>query len=179
MEKLTIEEKYDIELEKVEIDHRKPTAGAMLGHVLANLFIEKVRLMQAGFYAKNPNNRNLFRGIAVQEDGWFYKIADLLLDEGELVPSTIKEFLHYHKFITDDPKAKYWIDTDLVQSFIMDFNNQNIFITRAIKLAQKEEKYALEESVKTLYGYNLKIIRDLAGIVGKVPKDFISEDGEE
>lgn len=106
-------------------------------------------------------------------------IADLLLDEGELVPSTIKEFLHYHKFITDDPKAKYWIDTDLVQSFIMDFNNQNIFITRAIKLAQKEEKYALEESVKTLYGYNLKIIRDLAGIVGKVPKDFISEDDEE
>ncbi|MDT2741557.1 DNA-binding protein [Lactococcus garvieae] len=179
MEKLTIDERYDIELKKAEIDHRKPTAGAMLGHVLANLFMEKVRLMQAGIYAKNPSHRNLFRDIAVQEDEWFYKIADLLLNEGELVPSTIKEFVNYHQFITEDPKAKYWLDTDLVQSFIMDFNNQNMFITRAIKLAQKEEKYALEESVKALYGYNLKIIRDLAGMMGKVPKDFISEDDGE
>ena len=48
MTKLTIDEKYAKELDKAEVDHHKPTAGAMLGHVLSNLFIENVRLTQAG-----------------------------------------------------------------------------------------------------------------------------------
>ena len=52
MTKLMIDEKYAKELDKAEIDHHKPTAGAMLGHVLSNLFIENIRLTQAGIYAK-------------------------------------------------------------------------------------------------------------------------------
>lgn len=52
--KLMIDEKYAKELDKAEIDHHKPTAGAMLGHVLSNLFIENIRLTQAGIYAKSP-----------------------------------------------------------------------------------------------------------------------------
>ena len=99
MTKLTIDEKYAKELDKAEVDHHKPTAGAMLGHVLSNLFIENVRLTQAGIYAKSPVKCEYLREIAKKEDEYFFKISDFLLDENEIVPSTTEEFLKYHKFL--------------------------------------------------------------------------------
>ena len=99
-----------------------------------------------------------------------------ILDENEIVPSTTEEFLKYHKFITEDPKAKYWTDEDLLESFIVDFQAQNMFITRAIKLANKEEKFALAAGVVELYGYNLQVIHNLAGDLGKSVADFHDED---
>lgn len=104
MTKLMIDEKYAKELDKAEIDHHKPTAGAMLGHVLSNLFIENIRLTQAGIYAKSPVKCEYLREIAQKEVEYFFKISDLLLDENEIVPSTTEEFLKYHKFITEDQK---------------------------------------------------------------------------
>ena len=77
------DEKYAKELDKAEVDHHKPTAGAMLGHVLSNLFIENVRLTQAGIYAKSPVKCEYLREIAKKEDEYFFKISDLLLDENE------------------------------------------------------------------------------------------------
>lgn len=179
MAELTIDEKYATEVAKSEVDHHKPTAGAMLGHVLANLFVEKARLTQAALYATDPIERGHFKEIAAKEDEFFYKIADLLLDENEVVPTTTEEFLRYHKFITEDPKAKYWTDEALFESFVTDFQNQNMFITRAIKLANKEEKFALSAGVVELYGYNLSVIRHLAGDLGKTVADFIDEDEED
>ena len=88
MTKLMIDEKYAKELDKAEIDHHKPTAGAMLGHVLSNLFIENIRLTQAGLYAKSPVKCEYLREIAQKEVEYFFKISDLLLDENEIVPST-------------------------------------------------------------------------------------------
>lgn len=41
-------------------------------------------------------------------------------------------------------------DEDLLESFIVDFQAQNMFITRAIKLANKEEKFALAAGVVEL-----------------------------
>ena len=111
-----------------------------------------------------------------KEDEYFFKISDLLLDENEIVPSTTEEFLKYHKFITEDPKAKYWTDEALLESFIADFQAQNMFITRAIKLANNEEKFALAAVVVELYGYNLQVIRHLAGDLGKAVADFHDED---
>lgn len=51
-----------------------------------------------------------------------------------------------------------------------------MFITRAIKLANKEEKFALAAGVVELYGYNLQVIRNLAGDLGKSVADFHDED---
>lgn len=179
MTELSIDEQYAKEVAQSERDHHKPTAGAMLGHVLANLFVQRAVLTQAGLYAKNPLERDHFRKIAVKEGEWFDKLADLLLDEGEIVPSTTEEFIRYHKFITEDPKRKYWTDEALITSLISDFQNQNLFITRGIKLAQKEEKFALAAGATELYGYNLRVIRHLAGDVGKTPADFRDEDEDE
>lgn len=179
MTELSIDEKYAKEVAQAEIDHHTPTAGAMLGHVLSNLFMEKVLLTQAGLYAKDPIERGHFRAIAAKEDEWFYKIADLLLDEGEVVPTTTEEFIRYHKFITENPKRKYWRDEAIFESLINDFQNQNLFITRAIKLAQKEDKFAVAAAVTDLYGYNLEVIRHLAGDLGKTPADFKDEDEDD
>ena len=98
----------------------------MLGHVLSNLFIENIRLTQAGIYAKSPVKCEYLREIAQKEVEYFFKISDLLLDENEIVPSTTEEFLKYHKFITEDPKAKYWTDEDLLESFIVDVYKRQI-----------------------------------------------------
>lgn len=143
MTKLMIDEKYAKELDKAEIDHHKPTAGAMLGHVLSNLFIENIRLTQAGIYAKSPVKCEYLREIAQKEVEYFFKISDLLLDENEIVPSTTEEFLKYHKFITEDPKAKYWTDEDLLESFIVDFQAQNMFITQSNQASKQRRKILL------------------------------------
>ncbi|RZI48378.1 DNA-binding protein [Lactococcus kimchii] len=179
MVELSIDEKYALEVEKSERDHHKPTAAAMLGHVLANIFYEKIRLKQAGQYAKKASYCAEFRKIALKEDGWFDEISDALLNENELVPTTLDEFVTYHKFIETDPKAKYWSDEALLESFIRDFQSQNLFITRAIKLAQKEEKYALEVVIRELYGYNLAIIRYFAGELGKTVAEFMEEEDDD
>lgn len=176
MTELTIDEKYEKEVIKQAADHHKPTAAAMLGHALSNLFFEKVVLTQAGIFAKMPDLRMYFRDLATQEDLFFYKISDLLVDLNETVPSTIDEFIQYHQFISEDPKRKYWTDEMLVESFITDFQNQNLFLTRAIKLSRLEEKFTLSVGITELYGHNLSVIRHLAGHLGKTVADFIEED---
>lgn len=179
MIELSIDEKYEAEVKKTEVDHNKPTAGAMLSHVLSNIFYEKISLMQAGLYAKSRDYRAKFREITLKEEEWFYLISGQLLDENELVPTTLDEFVSYHKFIENDPKTKYWTDEALIEKFINDFQNQNLFIGRAIKLTQKEEKYSLELAIRELYGYNLSIIRYFAGELGKRISEFIEEEDDD
>ncbi|WP_332372154.1 DNA-binding protein [Lactococcus cremoris] len=179
MIEVSIDEKYEAEVKKSEIDHHKPTAGSMLSHVLSNIFYEKISLMQAGLYAKSADYRIKFREIALKEDEWFYLISEQLLDENELVPTTLDEFVSNHKFIENDPKAKYWTDEALIENFINDFQNQNLFIGRAIKLAQKEEKFSLELAIRKIYGYNLSIIRYFAGELGTTIGEFIEEEDDD
>lgn len=106
MIEVSIDEKYEAEVKKSEIDHHKPTAGAMLSHVLSNIFYEKISLMQAGLYAKSADYRIKFREIALKEDEWFYLISEQLLDENELVPTTLDEFVSNHKFIENGPQSQ-------------------------------------------------------------------------
>ena len=46
------EEAYKAELKRSDIDHHKPTAGAMVGHIIANLLIHTLKINQAKFFAK-------------------------------------------------------------------------------------------------------------------------------
>ena len=45
-----VEEKFAQEIKQADIDHHKPTAGAMVGHVLANFKLEEMKLIQAQLY---------------------------------------------------------------------------------------------------------------------------------
>nr|WP_242520597.1 hypothetical protein [Lactococcus sp. LG1074] len=92
MTKLTIDEKYAKELDKAEVDHHKPTAGAMLGHVLSNLFIENVRLTQAGIYAKSPVKCEHLREIAKKKMNISLKFRIYFLTKMRLYQVQLKNF---------------------------------------------------------------------------------------
>ena len=49
---MNAEETYQAERIKSEADHHTPTAAAMISHILANLFIHRVKLRQAEYYLK-------------------------------------------------------------------------------------------------------------------------------
>ncbi|AYF99761.1 DNA-binding protein [Lactococcus allomyrinae] len=176
---LTIEEKYEAELIKAEHDHHQPTAGAMTGHILSNLFIERVKLMQAVLYAKHRENRATFKQLEEKEQVYFYTISEQLLDVGEVIPTTIDEFTKYAKFIEESAKFKYEEDELRIGNLIQDFMSQNLFITRAIKLATKEEKFALGQALVELLGFNQHTIRALASDLGKTLQDFKDEDEDD
>ena len=44
---MNAEEKYQAELKQSDIDHHTPTAGAMMGHIIANLAIHSLKINQA------------------------------------------------------------------------------------------------------------------------------------
>lgn len=43
---MNAEEKYQAELKQSDIDHHTPTAGAMMGHIIANLAIHSLKLIK-------------------------------------------------------------------------------------------------------------------------------------
>lgn len=51
---MTSTEQYEQELKQSEIDHHTPTAGAMTGHIIANMLIHSLKISQAKLYAQGP-----------------------------------------------------------------------------------------------------------------------------
>lgn len=51
---MTSEERYEQELKQSDIDHHTPTAGAMTGHIIANLLIHSLKVNQAKLFAQGP-----------------------------------------------------------------------------------------------------------------------------
>ena len=49
---MTSEEQYQQELKQSDIDHHTPTAGAMTGHIIANLLIHSLKISQAKIFTK-------------------------------------------------------------------------------------------------------------------------------
>ncbi len=49
---MNAEETYQAEQIKSEASHHTPTATCMMSHILANLFIHRVKLRQAEYYLK-------------------------------------------------------------------------------------------------------------------------------
>lgn len=179
MKILSIDEKYEAELKKADLDHHKPTAGAMVGHVLSNLFIEQTKLLQASLYAKKRTNKAIFEQLEKDEHHYFVALSATLLDVDEVIPTTTDEFVRYAKFVDESAKFKYKTDEMRIENLIQDFIHQNLFVTRAIKLARKEEKFPLEQALISLLSFNQGTIRLLAGDLEKDLKEFYDEDEED
>lgn len=164
-----IEAKYQAEVKQADIDHHTPTAGAMTGHIVANLRIHDVKLHQAKWFLKG------FEGAAVkplydqfidQARHDYDMVADALLDENELPPSTTEEYSNY-KMLSEDGRNKYLSASEIVDITAHDFNTQNLFITRAIKLAEKEDRPALAATLTKLLSTNNHAIQQLQAVLGK------------
>ena len=95
---MTSAERYEQELKQSDIDHHTPTAGAMTGHIIANLLIHSLKISQAKLFAQGP--AALF--LAQTGDKWieyeqaeFAKLNRLLVNSGESIPTTTDQYKQF------------------------------------------------------------------------------------
>lgn len=149
------EKRYQLELEQSEKDHKKPTAGAMVGHIISNLHIQQNKLRQINYYLKKNTEEILeidIEKMLAEEAELFNQLNQLMLDEGEVIPTTSEEFIQY-SMLKENGQLKYESSGVMLLDMGKDFETQNLFITRGITLSEKENKYALTEFLKHLYGW--------------------------
>lgn len=135
------EQRYEAELKQSDIDHHTPTAGAMTGHIIANLLIHSLKISQAKLFAKG--GATLFLEDygdqwVVHEQQVFKELNTLLVSNGESIPTTIDQFKQF-TMLEENGADKYQPGNEQLFNLIKDFDTQTLFITKAIALAQKED----------------------------------------
>jgi DNA-binding ferritin-like protein len=169
-------------VKQADIDHHKPTAGAMTGHIVANMWYLDVKYHQFLWFVKGPQAFDLqrvYRDLIAQNRAQIDELGAVLLDENQLPPSTVDEFTRYTK-IEEEPRLKYADATSLVDTTAHDLTFANLFIDRAIKLAQREDRPALAAYLTTLRGANNRNIRQLQAFLGKTAwEGLVEEDDDE
>lgn len=146
---MTSEERFQQELKQSEIDHHTPTAGAMTGHIIANLLIHTLKISQAKFFAHDL--AAVF--LADHADDWiqfeqaeFNRLSQLLVNNGEAIPTTtdqIKEFT----MLEENGADKYLAGSEQLFHLVQDFDTQILFINKAIPLAHNEQWPELETAL--------------------------------
>lgn len=172
---------YEAELKQADLDHHKPTAGAMTGHILSNLLVNNVKLHQTRWYLKGSQSlqlKPLYDQLIDQGRREFDQLADVLLDENELPPSTVAEYVRY-SMLEENGRNKYFTTEELADITVHDFATQNMFIDRAIVLAQKETRPSMAAFLTTLRGHNNHAIQSLQSILGKQAWDGLVEEDDD
>ncbi|KRN28874.1 stress induced DNA binding protein [Lactobacillus selangorensis] len=176
-----IEAIYQAELKQADIDHHTPTAGAMTGHIVANLVVLANKLQQAKWYVNGPSSFELraqfdtLRQEAVQQRD---ELGQLLIAENQVAPTTTAEVTEY-ALLEEDGRNKYRTADWWVDEFVHDFDKENMFITRAIKLAAKEDRPALGQFLTTLLGTNNQHIAELQAWLGKTPRAGLDDEDDD
>ena len=136
---MTSVERYEQELKQSDVDHHTPTAGAMTGHIIANLLIHSLKIGQAKLFAQGP--AALF--LAQYGSQWvgheqtvFADLNRLLVNNGESIPTTTDQFKQ-STMLEEDGASKYDPGDDQLFGLVKDFDTQTLFITKAIALAQQ------------------------------------------
>lgn len=177
----TIAERYAAEQAQTEHDHHVPTAGAMTNHILANLHISIVKFHQVRWSIKGPlalSVRQLLTDYIATYRQQFDALGERLLDEGEIVSTTTQEY-HEYNMLQEGGDKKYLGAEDQVRELVTDVNTHNLFVDRAIKLAQQEERPALAAFLTTLRGTNNHIIRELQAVIGNDARTGLDEEDDD
>lgn len=178
---MNAEEKYQAELIQSEKDHHTPTAGAMIGHILSNLYIHQAKLFQMKYYLKGADQvfaQSVLSQVLQEENTLFDELNQLMLDEGEVVPTTTEEFRKY-TMLQESGQLKYESSAMQLFAAVKDFDTQNLFITRGIALAEKENKYGLAEFLKKLYAWMKHQIFVFQSYLGNEVSEGLEEDDED
>ncbi|WP_048001048.1 Dps family protein [Lactiplantibacillus herbarum] len=181
MSELSVEERYVAELKQSDIDHHVPTAGAMTNHILSNLMVAYVKLTQVKWYVKGPQTfilREAYQQLLDQNMQQFAELGELLLDEGQKPSSTTAELTKY-AMLTEDGAFKYHDAATLVTATIKDFDTANLFVDRAIKLAEKEERPVLAAWLIDYRGSNNRHIRELQAYLGNEARFGLDEEDDD
>lgn len=177
-----VAEKFAAEVKQADLDHHKPTAGAMTGHILSNFFIFDVKLHQVKWYLKGilaVVADSLIGEMIAKNRENIDVLGELLLDENEIAPSTSKEILAYGK-LEEDGSFKYLDSEELLEKVAQDLVMQDLFIDRAIKLSQKENRVGLEQYLINLRAENNHFQRKIQALLNKTAwEDLVEIDDDE
>lgn len=176
----TSEKLYEAEVKQADLDHHTPTAGAMTGHIVSNLVILADKLQQIKWYVKGMNAASLKQTIAdLLQQAYRQKdtMGSVLIDEALLTPTTQKEFTEY-AMLQENGRNKYQNADWLVDDLVHDYDTSNLFVTRAIKLAEKEDRPVLAQHLTTLLGENNHNIAFLQALLGKTPREGLDEEDD-
>lgn len=164
----TAEELFTTEQAQSEHDHHVPTAGAMINHVLSNHVVLTNKLRQAAWFVRGATAGQLtatFAAINGENSDWIERIASALLDEGEIPATLMSEYSEW-TMLAEDGAQKYRDADAMVSGLVNDFETDNLFVTRAIALANKEGRPALAATLTTLFGWNRHQVRVLQSLLG-------------
>ncbi|PWG00881.1 hypothetical protein [Levilactobacillus bambusae] len=178
---LTASDQWQAEQSQVDHDHHVPTAGAMTGHVLANLTIHSQKLRQLVGSVKGLESRTLSMLFLEQEQAehdWVNRISRVMSDMGEAIPTTTAEFQCY-TMLEEDGALKFESTANQLSVVVNDLVTQTLFVTRAIKLAEREGQSCLELTLKELDGWLRHQIRVYQQIRGQSVKEAMDEDDED
>lgn len=177
----TPEKLFEAEVKQADIDHHTPTAGAMTGHIVSNLEVLANKLQMAKWYVKGMSAetlKNVFGDLLDQAYSQKDALGTVLIDEGLITPSTQKEFTEY-AMLEENGQNKYKTAEWLVDDLVHDYDTENMFVTRAIKLAQKEDRPVLADYLVNLLGDNNHNVAKLQALLGKSPREGLDEDEDD
>ncbi|WP_412989626.1 ferritin-like domain-containing protein [Pediococcus siamensis] len=177
----TPEELFAAEQKQAEIDHHVPTAGAMVNHILSNFTVLDAKLHQTKWYVKGLNAtavQAIYAQLIEENRRHLDEVGELLLDENEKPASTTAEYSEY-AMIGEGGKNKYFSAAEMIGTTVQDFVTQNLFVDRAIKLAEKENRPALRHYMEQLRGDDNHTIRVLQALLGNNAGDGLEEEDDE
>ncbi len=150
----------------------------MTGHILANLAIQRQKLRQGYYYGKGAERgylKDTFQQMLVEGNKLFDEINQVMLDEGEVVPTTTAEFQQY-AMLQESGERKYFSSEALLADTLKDCDTQLLFVTRGIALATKEGKVALATKLGELFGWLKHQIYELQSFLGNDPTTGLDDD---
>lgn len=180
---MTSAEQYQQELKQSDIDHHTPTAGAMTGHIIANLLLHSLKISQAKFFAKGSAALYLEQNA----DSWisyeqaeFDQLNQLLVSNEEAIPTTTDQFKEY-TMLTETGASKYDDGADQLFDLVKDFDTQILFITKAITLAQQEEWPELAANLTDLLAWIKEQIASTQRFLGHAVREglYTEEDDDD
>jgi DNA-binding ferritin-like protein len=170
---LTPQQRYEQEAAQSDKDHHTPTAGAMTGHIVANLFLDILKIRQAHWFAKG--NTRLFLELHASEwikfeSEMIARLDDVLASDNEMIPTTTSQINEYGK-LEEDPARKYESGAAQLTDLVHDFDWQLIFVGKAIALADSEGKTALSDTLSDFRAWAKRQILEAQLFLGNDPTD--------
>lgn len=172
---------YAAEVAQSDHDHKHPTAGAMTNHIVSNHVVMTNRLRQAQWFVKGPSALQLaaaFKDTNAANQDWIDRIAQDLLDENEIPANIASEYAAWN-MLEEHGEVKYLSAAEIVDGIIHDFNTDNLFITRAIALANKEDRPFLSAELVALLGWNNRQIRSYQALLGNTARTGLDEEDDD
>ena len=145
--------KYKEELQRAAFEHHHPTAGAMIGHIVANLTIHSVKIKQTALFASDKTQlflNQFAKDWYRTEQNFIWELSQSLRDENDIVPTTQSEMQEYTGLL-EDAAIKYQSGADQLLDLVKDFDIQLLYVTKGITLAQKEKHFGESNQLEQLY----------------------------